>query len=134
LSSEVSERYQTTNQVAADRRYWVLATVMIVQFVSVLSSTIVSTAAPTIVDELHAARGSYEYVILNPGAFTHYAYAIADAVSSIGIPVIEVHMSNIFAREEFRRKSVVAPVCAGTIGGFGADSYLLALRAAAHKI
>ncbi len=87
-----------------------------------------------IVDELHAARGSYDAVILNPGAYTHYAYAIADAIAAIGILVIEVHLSNIFAREEFRRKSVVAPVCAGTIGGFGADSYLLALRAAAHKI
>ncbi len=87
-----------------------------------------------IVDELHNARGSCDAVILNPGAFTHYAYAIADAISAIGVPVIEVHLSNIFAREEFRRKSVVAPVCAGTIGGFGVDSYLLALRAAAHKI
>ncbi|HEX5273857.1 MAG TPA: type II 3-dehydroquinate dehydratase [Candidatus Rubrimentiphilum sp.] len=87
-----------------------------------------------IVDELHGARGTYDCVILNPGAYTHYAYAIADAISAIGIPVIEVHVSNIFAREEFRRKSVVAPVCAGTIGGFGVDSYLLALRAAAHKI
>jgi 3-dehydroquinate dehydratase-2 len=87
-----------------------------------------------IVDELHAARGSYDAVILNPGAYTHYAYAIADAIAAIGTPVIEVHLSNIFAREAFRRKSVVAPVCAGTIGGFGADSYLLALRAAAHKI
>ncbi len=87
-----------------------------------------------IVDELHAARGAYETVIFNPGAYTHYAYAIADAISAIGIPVFEVHLSNIFAREEFRRKSVIAPVCAGTIGGFGVDSYLLALRAAAHKI
>ena len=87
-----------------------------------------------IIEELHGARGSCDAVILNPGAFTHYAHAIADAISAIGIPVIEVHLSNIFAREEFRRNSVVAPVCAGSIGGFGADSYLLALRAAAHKI
>jgi 3-dehydroquinate dehydratase-2 len=87
-----------------------------------------------IVDELHAARGSYDAVILNPGAYTHYAHAIADAIAAIGIPVIEVHLSNIFAREEFRRNSVVAPVCAGSIGGFGVDSYLLALRAAARKI
>jgi 3-dehydroquinate dehydratase-2 len=85
-----------------------------------------------IVDELHAARNEYDSVILNPGAYTHYAYAIADAIAAIGIPVIEVHLSNIFARESFRRTSVVAPVCAGTIGGFGVDSYLLALRAAAR--
>lgn len=96
--------------------------------------TVQHNSEGAIVDELHAARGSYDAVILNPGAYTHYAYAIADAVSAIGIPVIEVHLSNIFAREEFRRKSVVAPVCAGTIAGFGADSYLLALRAAARKI
>ena len=85
-----------------------------------------------IVDELQSARGSYDAVILNPGAYTHYAYAIADAIAAIGIPVYEVHLSNIFARESFRRISVVAPVCAGTISGFGVHSYLLALRAAAR--
>jgi len=85
-----------------------------------------------IVDELQSARGAYDAVILNPGAYTHYAYAIADAIAAIGIPVYEVHLSNIFAREPFRRISVVAPVCAGTIGGFGVHSYLLALRAAAR--
>lgn len=85
-----------------------------------------------IVEELHAARSSYDAIVLNPGAFTHYAYAIADAIAAIGIPVFEVHLSNIFAREKFRQTSVVAPVCAGTISGFGADSYLLALRAASR--
>jgi len=85
-----------------------------------------------IVDELHAARNSCDAVIVNPGAYTHYAHAIADAISAIGIPVIEVHLSNIFARESFRRISVIAPVCVGTIAGFGVDSYLLALRAAAR--
>jgi len=85
-----------------------------------------------IVDELQSARGAYDAVILNPGAYTHYAHAIADAIAAIGIPVYEVHLSNIFARESFRRISVVAPVCAGTIAGFGVHSYLLALRAAAR--
>lgn len=85
-----------------------------------------------IVDELQSARGEYDAVILNPGAYTHYAYAIADAIAATGIPVYEVHLSNIFARESFRRISVVAPVCAGTISGFGVHSYLLALRAAAR--
>ena len=84
-----------------------------------------------IIEALHAAKKDCDAVILNPGAFTHYAHAIADAISSIGIRVIEVHLSNIFARESFRRTSVVAPVCTGTISGFGADSYLLALRALA---
>jgi len=85
-----------------------------------------------IVDELHAARGEYDAIIINPGAYTHYAYAIADAIEAIDIPVIEVHLSNIFARESFRRVSVVSAVCTGTISGFGADSYLLALRAASR--
>lgn len=84
-----------------------------------------------IVDELHAARSAYDAVLLNPGAYTHYSYAIADAIAAIAVPVIEVHLSNVHAREAFRRISVVAPVCAGSVGGFGANSYLLALRAAA---
>ncbi len=89
-----------------------------------------------IIDELHAARTSADAVVLNPGAYTHYSYAIADAIAAIGIPVIEVHLSNVHAREAFRRTNVLAPVCAGSIGGFGTDSYLLALRAAvaaAHR-
>lgn len=87
-----------------------------------------------IVEELHAARNSQDAVIINAGAFTHYAHAIADAIAAIAIPTIEVHLSNIFAREQFRRTSVIAPVCAGSICGFGVDSYLLALRAVAHKM
>ena len=86
-----------------------------------------------IIDELHAARTSYDAVIINPGAYTHYSYAIADAIAAIGIPVIEAHISNTQAREAFRRTSVVAPVCAGSIAGLGAQSYLLALRAAAQR-
>ena len=85
-----------------------------------------------IIDALHASRSSYDAVVLNPGAYTHYSYAIADAVAAIGIPVIEAHLSNTQAREEFRRTSVIAPACAGSIMGFGVQSYLLALRAAAE--
>lgn len=71
----------------------------------------------------------YDGIIINPGAFTHYSYAIRDAVSSINIPTIEVHLSNIHTREEFRKNSVIAPVCIGQVCGFGANSYLLALHA-----
>lgn len=83
-----------------------------------------------IVDELHAARKIYDAIVINPGAYTHYSYAIADAISAIRIPVVEAHLSNIAAREAFRKTSVVAPVCAGSIAGFGSESYQLALRAA----
>ena len=82
-----------------------------------------------ICDLLHAARGKYEGVVLNAGAYTHYSYAIRDAIAAIGIPVIEVHLSNICAREEFRHTSVLAPVCRGQISGFGWRSYLLAIQA-----
>lgn len=83
-----------------------------------------------IIDKIHEARGKYDAVILNPGAYTHYSLAIRDAVRAVELPCIEVHLSNIYAREEFRSKSVVAPVCAGQISGFGSNSYILALHAA----
>ena len=83
-----------------------------------------------IVDALHAARKTHDAVVINPGAYTHYSYAIADAIAAIRIPVVEVHLSNVAARESFRAHSVVAPVCVGTVAGFGVNSYLLAVRAA----
>lgn len=82
-----------------------------------------------IIDKLHTARTSFDGVIINAGAYTHYSYAIRDAISAIKIPVIEVHISNIDAREEFRAKSVIAPVCKGSICGFGFSSYYLAVQA-----
>ena len=82
-----------------------------------------------IIDKLHQARLDCDGVIINAGAYTHYSYAVRDAISAIKIPVIEVHMSNIHARDEFRHKSVIAPVCVGQIAGFGKNSYLLALLA-----
>jgi 3-dehydroquinate dehydratase-2 len=71
-------------------------------------------------------------VILNAAAYTHYSVAIRDAVAAIDTPVIEVHLTNIHAREEFRRQSVIAPACAGSVAGFGAQGYLLALYALTH--
>jgi 3-dehydroquinate dehydratase-2 len=82
-----------------------------------------------IVDELHAAKGQFDGIVLNAGAYTHYGYALRDAIAAIGIPTIEVHLTNTLAREPFRATSVIGPVCRGTIAGFGAASYLLALHA-----
>ena len=83
-----------------------------------------------LIDKLHAATVEYDAVVFNPGAFTHYSYALRDAVAAISLPVVEVHMTNIHAREEFRRLSVIASVAAGQISGFGTLGYQLALRAA----
>jgi len=85
-----------------------------------------------LIDALHEARETCHAAVLNPGAFTHYSYALRDAVASIRIPVIECHLSNIHAREGFRSTSVIAPVCAGQICGLGVTSYMLSLRAAAR--
>lgn len=88
-----------------------------------------SNSEGALIDRLHQAMEDCDAVILNAGAYTHYSYAIRDAISAIRLPVIEVHMSNVAAREEFRHTSVIGPVCAGTIAGFGKNSYLLAVDA-----
>ena len=82
-----------------------------------------------IIDKLHAARNTFDGVVINAGAYTHYSYAIHDAIHDIRIPCVEVHISNIYARDEFRSHSVLSPVCAGTIAGFGINGYFLALQA-----
>lgn len=87
-----------------------------------------------IIDSIHNARLDYDAIIINPGAHTHYSYAIRDAISSINIPVFEIHISNIHSREEFRSKSVVAPVCIGQICGMGTYGYILSLHAAHNYI
>ena len=81
-----------------------------------------------IIDTIHASMGVYDGIVMNPGAYTHYSYAIRDAVSCINIPVVEVHISDIHAREEFRKVSVIAPVCAKQIYGMGKKGYMVALE------
>ncbi|HEY4612622.1 MAG TPA: type II 3-dehydroquinate dehydratase [Bacteroidota bacterium] len=89
-----------------------------------------SNSEGVLVDHLQKGMsGAFDGVILNAGAFTHYSYAIRDAVAALKIPVVEVHLSNVHAREEFRHRSVIAAVCKGVIAGFGAQSYQLAVRA-----
>jgi 3-dehydroquinate dehydratase II len=87
-----------------------------------------------IINFIHNAYGNYDGIIINPAAYTHYSYAIYDALSSVKIPTIEVHISNIHAREEFRRKSVTAAACIGQICGFGLYGYVLALVALKNKL
>lgn len=95
---------------------------------SVECNVIQSNHEGDIIDALQRAGDEYDGIIINAGAYTHYSYAIRDAIETIRIPVIEVHFSNIYKREEFRNKSVIAPVCAGHIAGFGKFSYVLALN------
>jgi 3-dehydroquinate dehydratase-2 len=82
-----------------------------------------------IIDAIHAAQAWADGIVINPGAYTHSSYAIRDAIAGVGLPTVEVHLSNVDAREEFRRRSVIAPVCVGKIAGFGWHSYVLGLDA-----
>ena len=93
-----------------------------------------SNSEGEIINIIHRESKNVECIILNPGAYTHYSIAIADAIKAVNVPAIEVHLSNIFGREEFRQRSVIAPAVVGQISGFGSFSYQLAVYAALNII
>jgi len=93
-----------------------------------------SDAEHALIERLHAARGHVDFILLNPAAFTHTSVALRDALLGVAIPFIEIHLSNVAAREDFRQRSFFADVAAGTIAGFGVNSYELALIAASRLL
>jgi 3-dehydroquinate dehydratase-2 len=91
--------------------------------------TFQSNSEGALVDRIHAARGAADGILINPGAYTHTSIALRDALLAVELPTVEVHLSNVHRREEFRRQSLIAPVAVGQVLGFGGNSYLLGLRA-----
>jgi len=87
-----------------------------------------SNSEGAIIDKIQSAYGTKDGILINPGAYTHYSYAIHDAIKAVALPAVEIHLSDIQSREEFRRISVIRPACCDQVAGLGKDSYLVALR------
>jgi 3-dehydroquinate dehydratase-2 len=100
----------------------------------VLLEIVQSNHEGEIVEMIGSAKGKFDAIVINPAAYTHTSVAIRDAISAVGIPTVEVHLSNIYSREEFRHKSLIAPVAKGQVCGFGKMSYVLGLQAAVALI
>jgi 3-dehydroquinate dehydratase-2 len=124
LGMREPEVYGSLTLEEIDNRLMALAEELGVQI-----RTLQSNHEGVLIDALHEAREWAAGVVFNPAAYTHTSVALRDAITAVGIPVVEVHLSNVYAREEFRHESLLAPVCAGKIAGFGWDSYRLGLMA-----
>lgn len=129
LGTREPEIYGSTTLADIDAALQELA-----QELGVTVETLQSNHEGVLVDAIHGARGRCDAIVINPGAFTHYSIAIRDAIAAVELPTVEVHLSNVHKREEFRHHSVISPVASGTIIGFGVESYLLGLRAAVSLI
>jgi 3-dehydroquinate dehydratase-2 len=109
--------------------FWDIENELKKRFPSVVFEYFQSNSEGALIDHIHkAVDGAFDGLAINPGAYAHYSYAIRDALAILRIPVVEVHMTNVYKREEFRHHSVTAPVCKGVVAGFGAMSYVLAVE------
>ena len=124
LGTREPDVYGTDTLADIDSQLTVLA-----EKLQIATRTKQSNSEEILIEALHSAREWANGVLFNPGAFTHTSVALRDAIAAIDIPVVEVHLSNIHARESFRRDSLLAPVCIGSISGFGTNSYMLGLQA-----
>lgn len=121
--------YGTTSLEEVNRRIDVLA-----RELGVEAACFQSNHEGELVQKIHDAMGVYQALVINPGAYTHTSVALRDAISSTGLLTVEVHLSNIYKREEFRQHSYISGVAAGQIAGFGPESYLLGIRAAVQLV